>query len=1267
MNKNQWTMVLLALLLAHLSCPGGANALVVQFGQDTTIADMNHHRTWVLSPGGMVQSESDTALSDSHCNFDSTCQQKSGAEIGVLIDFDFGCWDYRSIRYEPVKVTIAYSYHLQATALSCTSGEEGCLPTIPINLGTSAHIRLYGGENLGAIELDSLECEVDSNLSYNCSGTATQTIETNVLKLLTSDNQIDIKFTVESQSSAGGYATTITTGHAEVTIDGITIEFLNVPGCTPEEYYPTKDLGPDPDDTEKESGDPVNIVNGNVYVVKTDLSVPAPGMPFEFTRSYNSTSEEDGPLGVGWTHDYDLKLRLPEDELMPLFIKVEKGREVLFTKKNPGEYIPGRGEYSNLTQTETGFLWEKKDKKKYFFDSDGILQKIQDKIGNTVLLRYDELGNLITVEDTAGRSYQFAYDTHRRITGISDPTGRTVTYQYDGSGNLIKVIDPMGGETTYEYTDPNDVHNITRKKIDGDFIFTYDYDDEDRCIHASGTSGEMGNTFGYFPDDHLTTITDSTGNTTIKYFDEYGKVTGVMYPDGVMKGINWDSDGNKVANGKFGSDGTVWSSRSWSYDERGNVTLVFDTVEPCTDDCDYTWRMMTYDEEDNLTSLTDELGRTTTYAYDNSGNLVETIYPDGTQSGLTYNSRGQVLTFSDAAGNTTSRSYDAQGNVLTVTNPAGDTVSFAYDALGRKIGTTNALGNATNYQHDLLGRVVKVTDALGGEVVTTHAVAGIGSLVDQVGNTASFQYDSLNQLVAMTDPFNHSQIFAYDPNGNMSSRTDYSGSSTTYAYDEMNRLTATTYPDGSAVDFSYDPNGRLAQTVDSTGDSSYTYNARGSLTAYTNTQGRFVAYDYDEAGNLIRTTYPDNKSITYLYDSRNRLVQVEDWAGRRTNYSYDPRGLLIEVNLPNGTKAKYDYDSAGRVTGLRNLKANDDVIAAYSYVLDQNGNIVSETSEQPLEPIVQSQGLACTYGPDNRLASVNGESVGYDQNGNMVAAGDTTYQYDFENRLKTIVCPGNTWEYDYDGKGRRIGLTHNGSERHFLLDPRGMTNVLAEYDGDNDLTAYYIYGLGLLCKIDAAGDPYYYHYNFTGHTVAMTDANGDIVNRYAYTPFGVLSAKTEAVPNPFRYVGRFGVMDDDNGLLYMRARYYDPDLGRFLTKDPIGFEGGVNLYAYAADNPVVLIDPAGLCLAKLSGILWSVLESVVPMDEFTGVGYGAMTKIAEIQEKDPTFGPDLFRGLRKFIYAMKRLNQGKPTYLGPTGGAGQERTQRFLDDPFTNF
>lgn len=367
--------------------------------------------------------------------------------------------------------------------------------------------------------------------------------------------------------------------------------------------------------------------------------------------------------------------------------------------------------------------------------------------------------------------------------------------------------------------------------------------------------------------------------------------------------------------------------------------------------------------------------------------------------------------------------------------------------------------------------------------------------------------------------------------------------------------------------------------VDSLGTTTYNRDEAGRLTSVTDANGNTVAYTYDEngyTGLLTTLTYPGSKQLFYTYDELNRLKTIMNWLGQTAVYDYDNAGRLISLTNFNGTVTSYTHDDADRLTAIDSRATDNSVIASFIYTLDGNGNRIGIDKQVPSTSPFPMRNETADY-TKNRLNTAGTASFSHDDEGQLSAINDgttTNYSFDDAHRL-TGVSGATTDLYSYDGAGNRLKAIRDGIETRYIYDSGG--NLLAEADNTNTITRYYIHGAGLLAAVTPTNETYCYHYDAIGSTVAITDSSENIVNFYDYTPFGVIINESETFLQPFKYVGRLGVMEEDNGFFYMRARYYDPITGRFISEDPLGFEGGdVNLYVYVKNNPVLYSDPTGL-------------------------------------------------------------------------------------------
>ena len=410
-----------------------------------------------------------------------------------------------------------------------------------------------------------------------------------------------------------------------------------------------------------------------------------------------------------------------------------------------------------------------------------------------------------------------------------------------------------------------------------------------------------------------------------------------------------------------------------------------------------------------------------------------------------------------------------------------------------------------------------------------------------------------------------------------------------------------------------------------------TYDALNRVTSYTDTYGKTIRYTYDAVGNLITLTYPDNTAVTYAYDANNNLTSVTDWANRVTTYTYDANNRVIGVTKPDGSVTTTVYDDMQRVTSTVDRTASGAIISGFEYTYDNLSRIIEEKvlanstkmcytydelsrvtkrTVKSLSGVVYSEetfaydaagnmtGDQFGYDANNRLVSYNGNNVSYDSDGNMTFNGAMSCMYDSSNRLTYA----GGFNYSYNAEDVRILAENYLGTTTYTYDTNSRLSKLLTKT-TNGTTTKYVYGLGLIGEeINSSFKTY--HFDYRGSTVAITDASGNITDKYVYDTYGKVIERIGSSQIIFGYNGRDGVVTDGNGLIYMRARYYSPDMRRFINADVVAGDisdsTSLNRYSYVNGDPVSYIDPFGLCrenevesnsiLGSFIKNLWSELD-----------------------------------------------------------------------------
>lgn len=736
-------------------------------------------------------------------------------------------------------------------------------------------------------------------------------------------------------------------------------------------------------------------------------------------------------------------------------------------------------------------------------------------------------------------------------------------YEYNNFGHITKTIDPIGRTFTFKYA-ANNVDLVEERQSRGtnnDLIGYWQYNDK------------------HLPIAHV----DGSGQRSTYQYNRFGELTST-------------TDANN----------STWT---WTYDNRGYLRSLRGPIAGMNDLVSFT-----YDNAGRIASETDANGYTRSYRFDSLDRPIEIKYPDQTSEQFKYDKLDAVL-FQDRMGRQSRRSYDEMGQIASETDLLGRTTRYRWCGCGALMNLTDPAGNVTSWQHDLQGRV-------------TRTVYSDKTAVDYLYENPG------RRLQSKTDAMHQTTNYTYTLDG-MLAKTTYSNSvhhtseiSTTYDSDYPRRSTVRS--EQGTVSFQYNPyvvniaggatrgGGRLRSISNSSMPNSemkFSYDAIGSLinrsiegsnnsiTWKLDPLGRVISetsalgtsnYSYEEKGagadktglNLRAVTYPNGQVTKFAYHDNihdQLLAEIKNLGPKAAilsqfEYAYNPAGEITQWKQQLGSKfgltQNFSYDAAGQLTVAQSASTAAPLGSLqYSYAYDAAGNRTIATESGGSGAKVNqarynsvNEMIGLTSGPSTY-------NLSYDRNGNLISDGVNKYQWDAEDRLIEIDYPGkrNNSRFTFNPLGycEKIVETRSGSvtETRQLI---WFADHCCEIRDGSGLAVLQLFSLGQT----VGGVNYFYTVDHLGSTREMTNAAGDVAAQYFYDPYGKATKLQGTLIPDFQYAGYYA--HAASGLNLTLTRAYNPEFGRWINRDPIGEEGGVNLFAYVGGNPVNRLDPYGM-------------------------------------------------------------------------------------------
>ncbi len=896
---------------------------------------------------------------------------------------------------------------------------------------------------------------------------------------------------------------------------------------------------------------------------------------------FGSQNRADGTLPLLRIEDLNgNKFSLTYDEAGHLIEIIDSvGRKITLQNDRQGRLVA-------LNTDHPDIKGQRLDVVRFEYDRNGDLVAAYDAMGHAYHYAYK---NHLLVQETNrnGLSFYFAYDgidqdawcvrtwgddgifdhvlmydKQKHMTIVEDSHGKPTVYYWNAAGLVEQIVDPLGNIVEREYDEFFRLKSA--KNANGD-ASVRTYDDEGRLIE----------------------LIDAAGRKSEIEYDENGCVKTMRRPDGTAIHQQFDQRRNLIA--RRDAKGGQWR---YSYDTRGNLVEVRNPVgglhrfrynEHCRlvewrDEHDAK-KEYQYNGYGQLKTIRNPLGKETHIDRDLMGRRLRIRYPDESRLQWRYDAEGNTTAKVDRDGLVTQYRYAGFNKLHERIEPSGHHLYYRYDTENRLLGLRNQRGEECTFKRDETGRVQSFTDFDRTQIVYIRDPAGFITAVEEIVP----QSDDGDR-----PPVRRRTEYQRDPTGLLLSRILSTGETYEYEYDVLGRLMKAKSPE-HLIEREYDGVGNLIEERQDDESVRYEYDIVGRITRRTTSFNRGVRYEYDETGRLMGVSIERNEGraigVQYTRSAtgavvgrewpngiehieRNevgQIVRTERSSGgrivHRREHSYDVSGTLTQVEDSDLGSMTFQYDPMRRLTSV--LRADEDPV---NFEFDPAGNITRA-------------GLTSyEIGSGNRLTRRNGQPVMYDPFGNLSkretgSNNGTSKQvliYDAAGYLRRIENDQGEMiaEYEYDALSRRVRKRTPMEDIRYLWDG---TRLLAEV-GDDTKREYVFDGFIPLAQV-TENDTYFFHCDHLGTPLAMTDETGETVWSGRYDPYGALIAATGAVHQPLRLPGQYA--DAETGLSYHVFRYYDPRDGRFIQKDPIGLQGGLNVYAYAR-NPITWSDPLGL-------------------------------------------------------------------------------------------